>query len=151
MKNCLLCAFLFYGMVTSAQSMVQSINSGSVIAANSTYSVGEIIVNPVNPNQSSTGIIGILAQINAQLLEVSEFEISNHITVYPNPTQSMLYFQTTENLLKEKIAIYDLTGKLILQKTINENHTLDLSELASGQYLIQFQNKKYKSIQIIKK
>ena len=56
-----------------------------------------------------------------------------------------------ENLSKDKISIYDLNGKLIIQKNITDNHSLDLSELASGQYIIQFQNKKNKSIQIIKK
>lgn len=151
MKQHLLYTLLFFNAVTSAQSLVQSVNSGSVIASNSSFSVGEIVVNPSNPNQSSTGIIGILAQINEHFLEVFEFEISNNIRVYPNPTQAMLYFETTENLLKDKISIYDMSGKLILRKNINDDHALDLSELVSGQYLIQFQNKKYKSIQIIKK
>ena len=137
--------------MTSAQSVIQSVNSGSVVATNSSISIGEIVVNPVNSNQSSTGIIGILAQINEQLLEVSEFEISNNITVYPNPTQARLYFETTENLSNEKISIYDMGGKLILQKSINDQYVVDLSELASGQYLIQFHNKNNKSFQIIKR
>ena len=151
MKHYLLYVFLFYSMFTSAQSVVQSVNSGSIIASNSSLSIGEIIVNPTNSNQSSSGFIGIVTQINHQLLEVPQFEVSQSITVYPNPTQAMLYFETTENLSKEQISIYDATGKLIVQKTITDNHSLDLSDLASGQYIIQFQNKKNKSIQIIKK
>ena len=107
-------------------------------------------MNPVNPNQSSSGIIGIIAQINEQLLEVSEFEISNNITVYPNPTQAMLYFETSENLSNEKITVYNISGQIVLQKTIAANHSLDLSTLSNGQYIIQFQNKNNKSFKIIK-
>ena len=151
MKQHLLCSFLFIAALSSAQSVVQSVNSGSIMGLNSSLSIGEIVVNPVNQNQSSSGFIGIVTQINEQLLEVGQFEVSQNITVYPNPTQAILYFETKENLSKDKISIYDLNGKLIIQKNITDNHSLDLSELASGQYIIQFQNKKNKSIQIIKK
>ncbi len=150
MKHYLLYGLLFYSVVTSSQSVVQSINSGSVIASNSSLSIGEIVVNPVNPNQSSSGLIGILAQINEQLLEVSEFEVSNSITVYPNPTQAMLYFETSENLSNEKVTVYNISGQIVLQKTIAADHSLDLSTLSNGQYIIQFQNKKNKSFKIIK-
>ncbi|WP_309641701.1 T9SS type A sorting domain-containing protein [Flavobacterium sp.] len=151
MKQHLFYALLLSTAITSAQSVVQSVNSASIITSSSSVSVGEIVVNPTNPNQPSSGLIGIVAQINHQLLEVPQFEVSQSIRVYPNPTQAMLYFETTENLSKETISIYDATGKLIVQKTIVDNHSLDLSALASGQYIIQFQNKKNKSIQIIKK
>jgi hypothetical protein len=47
--------------ICAAQSLVQSVNSGSLIAAILPVSVGEIVVNPVNPTQASSGLIGILA------------------------------------------------------------------------------------------
>lgn len=134
----------------SAQSNIQSVNSGSVIAGNSSLSVGEIVVNPVNPNQMTSGTIGIVTQINNQLLEVPQFEVSNSIVVYPNPTTAAIYFESTENLSNEKVTVYNTNGQIVIQKSIATDHSLDLSTLANGQYLIQFQNKKNKSFKIIK-
>lgn len=150
MKQKILSLFVFFTVVTSAQSVVQSVNSGSVIASNSSLSVGEIVVNPVNPNQMTSGIIGIVTQINQQLLEVPQFEVSSSIVVYPNPTTASIYFETTENLSNEKVTVYNTTGQIVLQKNISTDHSLDLSVLAKGQYFIQFQNKKNKSFKIIK-
>lgn len=150
MKYHLLFLIGFLTTVISAQTVVQSVNSGSVIASNSSVSIGEIVVNPVNANQSSSGLIGILAQINEQLLEVPQFEMSDAITVFPNPTHASLYFKTNENLSKEKVSVYSTSGQLVMQKTITDN-TLDLTNLSSGHYIIQFQNKKNESFQIIKK
>lgn len=146
--TCLL--LCLYGSISMAQSAVQSINSGSIVASNSNLSVGEIVINPVNPNQMTSGLIDIVTQINNQLLEVPQFEVSSNIVVYPNPTTASIYFETTENLSNEKITVYNISGQIVLQKNIGTDHSLDLSTLSNGQYIIQFQNKKNKSFKIIK-
>lgn len=145
MKYIIFYLLIFLTAITSAQSVVQSINSGGFVSSVSSISVGEIIVD-----NSPTGLIGIVAQINEQLLEVPQFEVSNTITVYPNPTSELIYFESNENLSNESISIYNVAGQIVLQKNI-DNNTVDLSRLVKGQYFIQFQNKKNKSFQIIKK
>jgi hypothetical protein len=57
------------------------------------------------------------------------------IVMYPNPVTNQL---TIRNLLSnETISIYDLTGKLILQKSAHtETETIDTSEFSKGIYLI---------------
>lgn len=149
MKKTLLSAFLLVSGFCSAQSVMQTINSGSVISASSSVSVGEIIVNPVNPNQaSSSGLIGILAQ--NQTLEVAEFEIAENITVYPNPTTAGILFRSKAFLSNEKISIFNTNGQLISEKTIGADNSVDLSELASGIYVIQLHSDQKKSFKIIK-
>lgn len=150
MKQLLLFAFLITTLTASSQSVIQSVNSASIIGASGSISVGEIVIVPVNQMQSSSGIIGLLAQIN-QTLEVPQLELSETITVYPNPTTSTVYFKTNTNLIGEKVSVFDLLGKLISQKQITGDNALDLSELSSGVYLIQFTNKNIKSFKIIKR
>ena len=149
MKHLLLFSFLVFGFSIKAQSLIQSVNSGSIISASSSVSIGEIVVVPVNPNQSSSGIIGILAQTQ-QPLEVPQLNLSNSISVYPNPTTSGIFFNSSENLVGEKISIFSLSGQLLSNKVVAADNSLDLSELQSGMYFIQFANKNIPSFKIIK-
>ena len=149
MKQLLLLSFLIGTLSASSQSVIQSVNSGSVISSSSSVSVGEIVVVPVNQTQSSSGIIGILAQVT-QTLEVPQLELSEKITVFPNPTTAMIYFQTDTNLVYEKISVFNLSGQLVFEKQINGDNSLDLSELSQGVYLIRFTNKNVHSFKIIK-
>ena len=150
MKQLLLFSFLIVTISVSSQSVIQSVNSGSIIGASGSVSIGEIVVVPVNQSQSSSGIIGIFAQVTNPL-EVTQLELSEKITVYPNPTMASIYFQTDTNLVDEKISIFNLSGQLISQKQITGDNALDLSELSSGVYLIQFTNKNINSFKIIKR
>ena len=146
MKKIILLTFLTISLTARSQTLIQSVNSGSVIAASSAVSVGEIVVVPQNQTQSSSGIIGILVQT----LEVPQLELSNKITVFPNPTTAAITFQTETNLSEEKISVYNMSGQLVCQKRITSANTLDLAELATGVYLLQFSNKKINSFKIIK-
>jgi len=149
MKKLVTFAFLTMLGFCNAQTLIQSVNSGSIIGSNSSVSVGEIVVNPVNPSQSSSGMIGILAQMN-QTLEVTEFEVSGGIIAYPNPTVAGIYFKTSVSLANEKVAVFNSNGQLVLEKTINTDNSLDLSQLAEGIYVIQLASDKAKSFKIIK-
>ena len=150
MKQLLLFSFLTVTISVNSQSVIQSVNSGSIVGSNSSVSIGEIVVVPVNQSQSSSGIIGIFAQVTNPL-EVTHLELSEKITVYPNPTTASIYFQTDTNLVDEKISIFNLSGQLISQKQITDDNALDLSELSTGVYLIQFTNKNINSFKIIKR
>ncbi len=147
MKQLLLFSFWIAGVTANSQSVIQSVNSGSVISSNSAVSIGEIVVVPQNQNQSSSGIIGILTQTQ---LEVKEFDLTAKIKVYPNPTTSVIYFQTETNLADEKVSIFNLSGQLVSQKQISGDNALDLTELSTGVYLIRFTNKNINSFKIIK-
>ncbi len=149
MKSILPIITLLLSFFCNSQSLIKTINSGSLITPKSSVSIGEIVINPTQ-NQSSSGIIGILAQVNQQQLEVAQFELSKDIVVYPNPTVSSIYFKTSENLLNENVSIYNNVGQLVAQSKLTSDNSLDLSNLSSGIYMIQFSNKKINSFKIIK-
>jgi uncharacterized protein YwlG (UPF0340 family) len=151
MKQTLLITLLLVCLSGKAQSIVQSVNSGSIIGSSSSISIGEIVVNPVNESQSSSGIIGILAQVNQQTLEVPQLDLNSKITVFPNPTTSVISFQTKVDLVNEKVSVYNLSGKLVSKKQVSTENSIDLSDVANGVYLITFENKKINSFKIIKR
>ena len=149
MKTISLSFVLFISFLSNAQSLIKTVNSGSLITPKTSVSIGEIVINPTQ-NQSGSGIIGILAQVNQQQLEVTQFELSKDIVVYPNPTVAAVYFKTSENLSNELVSVYNNTGQLVLQSKVATDNSLNLNELSSGIYLIQFSNTKFNSFKIIK-
>jgi hypothetical protein len=149
MKQLSFFTLLLFSISTQAQTIIQSVNSGSLITSGSSVSIGEIVVVPQNQSQSSSGIIGILAQ-SQQTLEVPQLELSQNITVFPNPTTATVYFQSDTNIVNEKVIIVNVSGQIVAQKTISTANSLDMSMLSSGIYLLQFNNKKINSFKIIK-
>lgn len=151
MKKIILITLLFTSALNYAQSTIQSVNSGSLITASSSVSIGEIVVNPVNQNQSSSGLIGILAQVNQQTLEVPEYELTDDIIVSPNPTVASIQFKSEINLANENVVVYTISGQLVSEKKIQSDNSVDLSELSSGIYIIQLTSDSKKSFKIIKR
>ena len=147
MKNIFLFALLFVFHNLSAQSIL---NSGGIIVHNATISVGEIIVNPNNSNQSQTGLISMVVEMNNSLLQVTNFEINEKISVYPNPTSAQLYFVSTESLQDEKINIYNNLGQFVTNKTLDDSKSIDLTSLSKGVYILSLDKNSGKSFKIIK-
>ncbi|MGM5631192.1 thiol protease/hemagglutinin PrtT [Apibacter raozihei] len=56
------------------------------------------------------------------------------ISVYPNPTADVLYFNTTVKV--DKVNIYSLDGKMIKQISDVHNNKIDVQFLSSGVYII---------------
>lgn len=61
------------------------------------------------------------------------------IHVYPNPAQNMLQLDSKMDILSARI--FDMQAKLIMDKQVLFNHTLDISQLAKGSYFVEFTNK----------
>lgn len=55
--------------------------------------------------------------------------------IYPNPVKDVLNIESSERL--QRIAIYDRSGKLHLNKQMNRSGELQLSHLASGVYILR--------------
>lgn len=143
--------FLLFGVPVFgfAQSAIGNINSGAVSEAGFSHSVGEIYVIPDDPNQSSSGTMGMLYQTSLQVLGISEIEKEN-IKIYPNPTTDFIHVSLSSNSKIEDAEVYDTAGRLVLKAKL-ENGKLDLRSLHSGIYMISFRNPDIKPIKIIKK
>lgn len=114
-----------------------------------THSVGEIYVIPTDPDQMSSGTMGMFYQSVLQVLGVSELEKDN-VKVYPNPTADFIYVKLSSKSKIEGAEIYDLSGKLVLRTKL-ESEQLDLRSLPQGVYMVVFKNSDLKPIKIIKK
>lgn len=62
-------------------------------------------------------------------------EENNNFILYPNPTSDLIHVKAVEKI--EKVVLYNLNGMVIANEKANaETHTLDLSNLSNGVYLL---------------
>lgn len=93
----------------------------------------DILYN-VMPNQ----LINITEGSNP--LNTEEFEQKNEIQVYPNPTTGKIWvhFNTNENY---KYVLFDSKGILIKRGEIHQEKSINMSNLASGYYMLKILGK----------
>ena len=65
--------------------------------------------------------------------------LTNNVTIYPNPTSDVLNISTNSNDLSELI-IKDITGKIVLIQNFNTNISINTENYAKGVYLIDVKN-----------
>jgi len=138
---------LLIGIGANAQSIIQSVNSGAVVGTNSAISVGEIVVNPASPNQSASGLIGILAQ--NQMLSVEQLDLAEGVSVYPNPTTAGLFFKSKTPLTGEAISVVSPNGQEVLRRKVSSDGGVDLTLLTPGVYIVRLESKN-KTFKIVK-
>jgi len=70
---------------------------------------------------------------------VSDFQTENlSFTVYPNPTFDLVYISVQADNQPINVQLYDLSGRLLLQKTIYSGaNTLDVNNLSAGCYILK--------------
>jgi len=85
---------------------------------------------------------GVLNAIDAGIIDcpvsVKEETLTNTVSIYPNPTNSSFTISTSANFSVDKVAIYDLTGRLV--KTIFNvvpNQLISVDDLNAGTYLLE--------------
>jgi hypothetical protein len=62
--------------------------------------------------------------------------------IFPNPVSDLLYIKAPETTERSILTIYNVLGKMILQKDITESiNPIDVSSMASGLYLVKLQSK----------
>ena len=77
---------------------------------------------------------------------VSSRTETRNFSIYPNPASEVLFVDGgTQNGSPMNISIYNITGNLVLQKTLYGNFTapLDVSELRPGIYIFRIQQGGY--------
>ena len=65
--------------------------------------------------------------------------ITNNVSIYPNPTSDILNISTNSNDLSE-LTIKDITGKIVLSQKFNTNITISTENYSKGVYLIDVKN-----------
>lgn len=70
------------------------------------------------------------------VLSNDNFEESNTVSIYPNPTNGILNIETDVNKSISAVSVFDITGKEMQIK--NVQNQVDVSNLQSGVYFIKF-------------
>ena len=110
------------------------------------FESGNILISSLK--YSSPDYVPGFYLVKSSTLSVDDNSLSN-FSLYPNPSINSVELNSTNTPISE-ISIYDLSGKLLLSKKYNSeiNINLNISNLASGIYLLKINNKK--SIKLIK-
>ncbi len=151
----LIISFNFSGL--KAQESVNASGGNAIgIGGNASYSVGQVVYT------TSTGTNGFVVGGVQQPYEISVVigineneNINLNYSVYPNPTSNNLQLKVeNENLIDFSYQLYDITGKHIDNKKIENNLTnIDMSYLVSATYFIKViqRNKELKTFKIQKR
>ncbi|PHR74153.1 MAG: hypothetical protein COA67_01960 [Lutibacter sp.] len=67
------------------------------------------------------------------ILSVDEYDISNEIQLFPNPTNNTI--TANSNLTIDKLEVYDVYGKLLT--STEESKSIRIEHLASGMYFVK--------------
>jgi len=75
--------------------------------------------------------------VTINLLDTQFQELKNfNIKIYPNPAHSILNIESKNNLVIDKIKVYDLFGKLLIENSKNTNQ-VSVEGLSNGVYIIE--------------
>ena len=92
----------------------------------------------VHINDSLEFIANANAGCDINYVSIEEKNISQYIRIHPNPTNGMIEIKSN-NLNIKQIELYDIFGKLLMEKKTNESIvTLDVSPYAKGMYLLRY-------------
>ncbi len=73
--------------------------------------------------------------------------LPSEIEIFPNPANDFIQIHSKNGLLIERIRLYDVTGKVILEKEIHDlQSTINASEL-KGWYFVEIQTKRGKMVE----
>jgi hypothetical protein len=88
------------------------------------------------------GFVGSEFAIEKTFTVIGNSNINNlaeaALEVYPNPTSDYLYLNTTETI--KSLQVFDVFGRLVLEKELKSSSRLDVSNLEPGFYTIKANN-----------
>lgn len=71
---------------------------------------------------------------------IEEYLLSQSVSIAPNPAKDILNIQAKNDNQIEAISIYNLTGQLLIEKSVNEKQTqIDIATLSGGMYIVKIQ------------
>jgi len=96
------------------------------------------VINNVTPNTTLNVIEGSF--LNTRDVQTTQETFS----VYPNPTQDIINFKTTNDFTPLEAKVYEMSGKMVLQTKIERN-SISIKELNSGNYVLVVTDKNGKN------
>ena len=122
---------------------------------NSLIGESNIIFRIVFKSDAGSGALGVVVDnfIIDGTLSNQDFELGN-VAIYPNPSTG-LFTVSTGNKAIDKVAVYDVTGKVVLSKNnfsnANSQTILDMRNVSSGVYFVRITSEGQSTIKRIMK
>ena len=132
--------FLNLSLCWSQKDLVSSGGDGKSDQGSFSYSIGQILVMQMDtPSNSWSQPISLNNGVQQVFISACEKNQNIKILATPNPTSGLVNIDIPNwNDVQLNISVYDVLGKDILNKTINQRKTqLDLSKLSSGIYILK--------------
>ena len=61
-----------------------------------------------------------------------------NVTIYPNPSNGIINIKSSSEVFD--VYVFDISGKIVHNTTLNGNSSFDLSELDKGSYILELKN-----------
>ena len=122
----------------------EALNAFNTLPANGEWTLK--ISDPYNGDGGVVNSFSIdICYINNSLGLVSN-SLSN-ATVYPNPTNNILFIDIPEAIGTSKLKLYDIEGRVVMEITTNNTHeVMNIENLVNGVYLLSIENENNKSV-----
>mgnify|MGYP000064819238 CR=1 FL=1 len=89
-------------------------------------------------NTDTFGYIDEIKILDANPLSIKKFELSDNISLYPNPAKSSFKVSAKNNASIKKIDVYSVLGNKVMDDLLKiGNNEYDINSLASGLYLLK--------------
>ena len=75
--------------------------------------------------------------LDANPLSISDVELSNNLSIYPNPTNSFFTLKSKGNFSVSKVVIYNTLGVIVSNSPSVTENKYDISSLSAGIYLVE--------------
>jgi len=130
---------IFNGKFDFCSSIVKD-GLGNIIIggrySDTTYVATDSGIDTLNANE--TEFHSFILQLGVEsITAIEKINDTNNITIYPNPTSSIVNIDFKSESNKAEISLYNLLGEKLHHQSINtKNYQLDLSQYSSGTYFI---------------
>jgi glucose/arabinose dehydrogenase len=129
-----------YFFTDYCDNKIRMVNNAGVITTTAAFSGNNFVTfgEDINGELYIAGITsGTVYKIIDSSLNQSDFE-NNGFSLYPNPAKGYFVVKSAEANLATKIALFDITGKLLFSKelTPNTENVIDTNLLAKGTYFV---------------
>ena len=119
---------------------IRTLNASNVVTTTDSFT-GDFTAfgEDINGELYVAGISnGIVYKIIDSSLGLNDFT-KNGLSIYPNPAKTEIFIKNSYETALSKVKIFDLTGKLVLTKAVENNETspsVTIAALSSGLYMI---------------
>lgn len=135
-------ALMLFSNLTQAQANTTSSGGDATGSGGSaSFSVGQIdYSNQTNANHNYHE--GVQQPFEFfELLSIQESDLE--ITIYPNPSSDVIYIQLDG--LEVKLSLFDLNGKILVEKSFSSETSISLLEFPAAEYLLQIESSGHQS------